>query len=181
MKVKILRNTQSCWRSFSFLWLVRFAWSVPMLTTHFPLSLAPYSSIPSGKLNWISGHDRQNCPFTMPAKATNLNRHGAVIQLPRDLSIGSAVMCETQVETRFSPEWSRDCQPPKKFPFMRSNLFNRMMRRITFGESLSRQLPAEPLLRSKLVWHGLGVALYLSKSEPAGSHYADLSTTHVIS
>jgi hypothetical protein len=32
-------------------------------------------------------------------------------------------------------------------------------------------LPAEPLLRSKLVWRGAGGALYLSKAEPAGSHY----------
>jgi PilZ domain-containing protein len=39
----------------------------------------------------LSGHDRQKCPFTMPATATNLNRHGAAIQLPRDLLVGSTL------------------------------------------------------------------------------------------
>ncbi len=40
----------------------------------------------------LSGEDRQKCPFTMPAKATNLNRHGAAIQLNRDLLVGSTVV-----------------------------------------------------------------------------------------
>jgi len=40
----------------------------------------------------LSGHDRQKCPFTIPAKATNLNRHGAAVQLTRDLLVGSTVM-----------------------------------------------------------------------------------------
>jgi hypothetical protein len=52
----------------------------------------------------LSGHDRQECPFTMPAKATNLNRHGAAIQLPRQLLVGSTVMVRnargTQVSAR---------------------------------------------------------------------------------
>jgi hypothetical protein len=39
----------------------------------------------------LSGHDRQKCSFTMPATATNLNKHGASIKLPRDLSVGSSV------------------------------------------------------------------------------------------
>jgi hypothetical protein len=52
----------------------------------------------------LSGQDRQKCSFSMPAKATNLNRHGAAIQLPRDLLVGSTVMlrngCGTQVSAR---------------------------------------------------------------------------------
>jgi hypothetical protein len=52
----------------------------------------------------LSGHDRQKCPFTMPAQATNLNRHGAAIQLPRQLLVGSTVMVRnargTQVSAR---------------------------------------------------------------------------------
>lgn len=40
----------------------------------------------------LSGEDRQKCSFTMPAKATNLNRHGASIELNRDLSIGSVIV-----------------------------------------------------------------------------------------
>jgi hypothetical protein len=39
----------------------------------------------------VSGEDRQKCFFTMPAKATNLNRHGAAIQLNRELLVGSTV------------------------------------------------------------------------------------------
>ena len=40
----------------------------------------------------LSGQDRQKCSFTMPASATNLNRHGAAVQLNRELSVGSAVL-----------------------------------------------------------------------------------------
>jgi hypothetical protein len=39
----------------------------------------------------LSGEDRQKCPFTMPAKATKLNKHGAAVQLSRDLLVGSVV------------------------------------------------------------------------------------------
>lgn len=44
-------------------------------------------SIPVG----LSGEDNQKCPFTTPAKATNLNRHGAAIHVTRQLSVGSIV------------------------------------------------------------------------------------------
>lgn len=40
----------------------------------------------------LSGEDRLKCSFTMPAKATNLNRHGAAIQLSRDLVVGSVIV-----------------------------------------------------------------------------------------
>jgi hypothetical protein len=40
----------------------------------------------------LSGKDRQKCPFTTPAAATNLNRHGAAVQLNRELSVGSVVL-----------------------------------------------------------------------------------------
>ena len=43
---------------------------------------------------WLSGHDREKCAFTMPAKATNLNRYGAVIQLNRELLVGSTVVVQ---------------------------------------------------------------------------------------
>ena len=42
----------------------------------------------------LSGHDPDKCAFTMPAKATNLNRHGAVIQLNRELFVGSTVVVQ---------------------------------------------------------------------------------------
>jgi hypothetical protein len=45
----------------------------------------------------LSGQDRQKCLFTMmPAKATNLNRHGAAVQLRRELLVGSRVAVKNQ-------------------------------------------------------------------------------------
>jgi hypothetical protein len=42
----------------------------------------------------VSGEDRQKCSFTMPARATGLNRHGAAVQLNRELQIGSTVVIQ---------------------------------------------------------------------------------------
>jgi len=50
----------------------------------------------------LSGEDRQECPFTMPAKATNLNRHGAAVQLNRDLVVGSIVVVRNKSGTQVS-------------------------------------------------------------------------------
>jgi|SRR6266849_3695860 len=50
----------------------------------------------------LSGHDHQKCPFTMPARATNLNRYGAAIQLYRELSVGSAVVVRNQFGSQVS-------------------------------------------------------------------------------
>ncbi len=44
----------------------------------------------------VSGEDRQKSTFTMPAKATNLNRHGAAVQLNRELTVGSVVKVKNQ-------------------------------------------------------------------------------------
>lgn len=44
----------------------------------------------------LSGEDSQKSPFTMPAKATNLNRHGAALHLCRDLAVGSVVTLKNQ-------------------------------------------------------------------------------------
>lgn len=40
----------------------------------------------------LSGHDRERRAFTMTSTATNLNRFGGAIQLPRELSIGCTVV-----------------------------------------------------------------------------------------
>jgi hypothetical protein len=40
----------------------------------------------------VTGEDRSKCSFTMGAKATNLNKHGAVIQITRELLIGTTVL-----------------------------------------------------------------------------------------
>ena len=39
----------------------------------------------------LYGEDRLKCSFTMPARATGLNKHGAAVQLTRDLAVGSVV------------------------------------------------------------------------------------------
>jgi hypothetical protein len=52
----------------------------------------------------LSGQDRQKSSFTISAKATNLNRHGAAVQLSRELVVGSVVgvknMLGVQVSAR---------------------------------------------------------------------------------
>ncbi len=40
----------------------------------------------------ISGEDRLKCSFTMPARASNLNKHGAADQISRDLAVGSVIL-----------------------------------------------------------------------------------------
>jgi len=44
----------------------------------------------------LSGEDRKKASFTLSAKATNLNRHGATVQLSRDLSVGTVIMVRNQ-------------------------------------------------------------------------------------
>jgi PilZ domain-containing protein len=39
----------------------------------------------------LLGEDRQKCSFSMPARATGLNKHGAALQLSRDLVVGCSV------------------------------------------------------------------------------------------
>jgi hypothetical protein len=39
----------------------------------------------------LAGEDRVKCTFAMPARATNLNRHGPAIQVNRELLVGSTV------------------------------------------------------------------------------------------
>ena len=40
----------------------------------------------------LSGEDRQKCSFTLPARATNLNKHGSTVKVKRDLLVGSVVV-----------------------------------------------------------------------------------------
>ncbi len=50
----------------------------------------------------LSGQDRQKCSFTMPAKATKLNKHGAAVQLSRELLVGSVVSINNKQGTKLS-------------------------------------------------------------------------------
>jgi hypothetical protein len=48
----------------------------------------------------LSGEDRQKAAFTMTAKATNLNRHGAAVQLNRELLVGTVLKVKNQRGTQ---------------------------------------------------------------------------------
>lgn len=50
----------------------------------------------------LCGEDRQKCAFTMPAKATKLNKHGAAVQLRRELLVGSFVTVSNKHGTELS-------------------------------------------------------------------------------
>jgi len=50
----------------------------------------------------LTGEDRQKCSFSLTAKATNLNRHGAAIQVSRELLVGSTVVVRNQRGTLIS-------------------------------------------------------------------------------
>jgi hypothetical protein len=44
----------------------------------------------------LSGEDRQKATFTITARATNLNRHGAAVELDRQLQVGSVLTVKNQ-------------------------------------------------------------------------------------
>jgi hypothetical protein len=50
----------------------------------------------------LSGQDRQQSSFTIHGKATNLNRHGAAIQLTRELPVGSTIVVRNKVGVQVS-------------------------------------------------------------------------------
>lgn len=50
----------------------------------------------------LSGKDRQKRSFSMPARATNLNRCGAAVQLNRELLVGSVVLVRNNRGTQVS-------------------------------------------------------------------------------
>lgn len=50
----------------------------------------------------ISGEDRAKTSFSVSAKAMNLNRHGAAVQLSRDLVIGTTVLVRNKGGTQIS-------------------------------------------------------------------------------
>ena len=50
----------------------------------------------------ISGEDRAKSSFTTGAKATGLNKHGAAIQINRELTIGTTVLVRNKRGTQIS-------------------------------------------------------------------------------
>jgi len=50
----------------------------------------------------ISGEDRAKTSFSVSAKATNLNKHGAAVHLGRELLIGTTVLVRNKGGTQIS-------------------------------------------------------------------------------
>src|SRR5215471_1594364 len=50
----------------------------------------------------VSGEDRAKASFSVSAKATNLNRHGAPVQLSRELLVGTTVLVRNKRGTQIS-------------------------------------------------------------------------------
>ena len=50
----------------------------------------------------LSGEDRHKSTFALSAKATNLNKYGAAIQVNRDLLVGSTVLVRNVRGTKIS-------------------------------------------------------------------------------
>ena len=74
----------------------------------------------------LSGEDRQKSSFTMPARATNLNRHGAAVQLQRELVVGSVVVVRNKLGTQVSARVvaqvaARDGVPTYAIEFVEQN------------------------------------------------------------
>ena len=75
---------------------------MPTLATRAQISKRRSTRIALNTAVGLSGLDTEKCPFTTPAKATNLNRYGAAIHLPRQLLIGSTVMVRNARGTQLS-------------------------------------------------------------------------------
>lgn len=63
----------------------------PTATTRSPIAKRRSNRLLLNASIMLSGEDRLKCPFTMPARATHLNKHGAAVQLSRDLVVGSII------------------------------------------------------------------------------------------
>jgi hypothetical protein len=50
----------------------------------------------------LTGQDRHKAHFTMPARASNLNRHGAAIHVNREIPVGTTVTVKNQRGTQVS-------------------------------------------------------------------------------
>jgi hypothetical protein len=50
----------------------------------------------------LTGEDRQKATFNVTVKATNLNKHGAAVQLNRELQVGSVLTVKNQRGTQLS-------------------------------------------------------------------------------
>jgi len=101
-------------------------------------AIAWRSTLPSG----YPGRSPE-CSFTMQAKATKLNKHGAAVQLVRELLVGSVVSVITGKAPSSRPAWCAVSGSGGRL-----QVRNRVCRAgRTGGNLLGNQLPAEHLKR----------------------------------
>lgn len=74
------------------------------LSTRSPISKRRSNRMALNAAVGLSGEDRRKITFNVQAKASNLNKHGAAIQLNKDLVVGSTVLIKhprgAQIEAR---------------------------------------------------------------------------------
>jgi len=76
----------------------------------------------------------KKCSFTMSARATNLNRHGAAVQLNRELPVGSTRRRAKSAWHRgFCPRCGAVWEPFREFPLTQSSLSIRTIKQRTSG------------------------------------------------
>ena len=89
----------------------------------------------------LSGEDRQKCSFTMPARATKLNKHGAAVQLGRELLVGSVVSVNNKQGTQISARVVAQLAAAEGVSPTQSSLSSRTSGPKPSGESSSRRAP----------------------------------------
>jgi hypothetical protein len=111
----------------------------------------------------LSGEDRQKCSFTMSAKATNLNKHGAAIQLNRELLVGSTVVVRNksgaQVSARVVAQLvALQGVPTYAIEFAEQDDRIKAFWGITFPSVESRGIAAQAAEQSGILRRGRGMA-----------------------
>jgi hypothetical protein len=104
----------------------------------------------------LSGEDLQKGSFNISAKATNLNKHGAAIQLNRELKVGSTVIVRnksgTQVSARVVAQLSTlQGVPSYAIEFAEPDDAIRTFWGITFPSVESRGTPAQAAEQSGIM------------------------------
>ena len=92
----------------------------------------------------LAGEDRQKCSFTLPAKATKLNKHGAAVQVSRELLVGSVVSVNNKHGTELSARVVAQLAALEGVSTYAIELSSRTNGRKLSGELFSRRTPPTP-------------------------------------
>jgi hypothetical protein len=113
----------------------------------------------------LSGEDRLKCAFTMPAKATNLNKHGAAVQISRD--VGSVILVKNRRGVQVSARIVSQLTAAQGVSTYRIEFIEQQDRANSFwGISLPSNTDERPALRSLKPQTSMSTALIGSSSWP---------------